>query len=158
MIAAKLEERIIAALGTALAVHAPGMARPAVVRGFWQMAAEGRIGAETRPVGAVLHVSVGAPAYETSFLPKARYACSISATFKSASSVAAATTVVPVCNAIVQRLGAWQADLKELEEDLGFDVFRPIAITVAGGPPPVPEDSADEWRVNIGFTITGVED
>lgn len=152
MIAAELEERICKALAAAFG-GVPAARRP-VVRGTWSDAAEGRTGPELQPTGTLVAVAVGLPAYERPMLNKATLAVRVTTWFRNASSAAAATTVIPMTEAICRLVGAWQMDAARLEADLGFAGFRPFALRGGGGT--APTETADGLSVTHEFTVTGL--
>ena len=152
MIEAELEKKICAALAAALG--AVGAARRPVIRGRWRDASEGRSGPELQPVGTLVEVAVGLPAYERFMLNKATLAVRVTTWFRSASAGAAATTVVPMTEAICGLVGEWQMDADRLDADLGFEGFRPFALRAAGGN--APTETADGMGITHDFTVTGL--
>ena len=152
MIAAELEKRICAALRTAL--EQVRTARRPLVRGRWRDAADCKRGPELQPVGTLAEVDVGLPAYERFMLDKATVAVRVTTRFSNASAGAAATTVIPVTEAVCGLLDAWQTDGERLEADLGVEGFRPFALRATGGTAPTEEEN---WTsVAHDFTVTGV--
>lgn len=152
MIAAELEKKICAALVDALG--AVGAARRPVIRGHWRDASEGRTGPELQPVGTLVAVAVGQPAYERFMLNKATLAVRVTTLFQNASAGAAATTVIPVAEAICGIVDEWQMDAGRLEADLGFKGFRPFALRAAGGNAPMETESG--VSITHDFDVTGL--
>lgn len=156
MISAKLEAKFVEALKSAIAQVAPGTAWRPVVRGMWREASEGWDGKELNPVGALIEVSVSPPAGAKFELNKATFDCTVTSHFKSASKVAATTTVLPTCDAIARLLFRWQMDRTALQEDLGFAGCEPFAAVTSGGLPPTLVETDGEWVVSQGLRVTAV--
>lgn len=161
MIAAELESRIVEALDRAVAIGAQATGRRAVIKGLWQMAGEGRLGQDLKPVGAVILVSVAPPSFDQFSFPLASFACSVSATFYSASKAAADATVLPTCGAIDALLAGWhyaarcgQKDL--LQKALSFRDFDASVLTKTGGSAPTLDESSNAWTATWNFTLGGV--
>lgn len=152
MIAAELEGRICAALAAALGGLCA--ARRPVIRGRWRDAAEGRTGPELQPVGTLVEVAVGQPAYERFMLNKATLAVRVTTSFQNASAGAAATTVIPVAEAICGLVDEWQTDRYSLEAALGFKGFRPFALKADGGE--APTDTEAGVSITHDFKVTGL--
>lgn len=152
MIAAELEKKICAALVAALG--SVGTARRPVIRGRWRDAAEGRTGPELQPTGTLVEVAVDLPAYERFMLNKATLAVRVTTWFRNASAGAAATTVIPITEAICGIVGEWQMDASRLASDLEFDGFRPFALHAGGGT--APKETQEGMSIAHDFTVTGL--